>query len=70
MSFMFDTLGALYQLFRLGLVTGFRFRGPYWSWRLQTAFGRGYPQTRLELAKSILEYGRWVHRMRQGRSGL
>ena len=70
MSSLADTLGALYQLLRLGLITGIRFRGPYWAWRLQTAFGRGYPQSRLELVRSVLEYGRWVHRMRQGRSGL
>ena len=59
-----DTLGGLWQLARLGLLTGFRFRGSYWQWRLHTAFGKGYP-SRGELARSILEYGRWVHRMRR-----
>lgn len=66
MRWTLDTLGGLYQLVRLGCITGFRFSGPYWQWRLQTAFGRGYPSSRLELIKSILEYGRWVHRMRRG----
>lgn len=60
-----ETVGGIYQLARLGVVTGFRFRGPYWQWRLQTAFGRGYPP-RGELLRSVLEYGRWVHRMRRG----
>ena len=60
-----ETVGGLWQLARLGFVTGFRFRGPYWQWRLQTAFGRGYP-TRGELIRSVIEYGRWVHRMRRG----
>ena len=45
-------------------VTRFRFRGPYWQWRLHTAFGRGYPPKR-ELLASILEYGRWIHQMRR-----
>lgn len=70
MSSLSDTLGALYQLLRLAILTRFRFRGPYWSWRLHTAFGRGYPATRRELVGSVLEYGRWVHRMKRGRSGL
>ncbi len=62
-----DTLGALWQLFRLAWITRFRFQGPYWQWRLHTAFGRGYPQRRTELFKAVLEYGRWVHRTRRGR---
>jgi len=65
---MIDTIGGVYQLARLGVVTGFRFRGPYWSWRLHTAFGRGTPG-RWEMVTSILEYGRWMHRMRRMRSG-
>ncbi len=62
-----DTLGGLYQLTRLALLSGFRFRGPYWQWRLHTAFGQGYPASRLELARSILAYGRWMHRQRTAR---
>lgn len=60
-----ETVGGIYQLARLGVVTGFRFKGPYWQWRLQTAFGRGYPE-RGELIRSVIDYGRWVHRMRRG----
>ena len=59
-----DTLGGTWQLVRLAVLTGFRFKGPYWQWRLHTAFGRGYPG-RGELVRSVLEYGRWVHRMRK-----
>lgn len=65
MRWLFDTLGGLYQLARLGVLTRFRFRGPYWQWRLHTAFGRGYPPRR-ELLRSILDYGRWMHRMKGG----
>jgi hypothetical protein len=61
-----DTVGGLYELARLGVITRFRFRGPYWEWRLHTAFGRGYPASRLELVRAVLEYGRWVRRMRRG----
>lgn len=61
-----ETLGGLWQLLRLGVLTGFRFRGPYWQWRLHTAFGRGYPESRVESLRSVLAYGRWVHRMRRG----
>ncbi|MCC6660516.1 MAG: hypothetical protein IT437_06475 [Phycisphaerales bacterium] len=63
---LLDTLGGLYQLARLGVLTRFRFRGPYWQWRLHTAFGRGHPPRR-ELVRSVLEYGRWMHRMRRDR---
>jgi hypothetical protein len=63
---MMEALTGIYELARLGVTTGFRFRGRYWTWRLHTAFGRGYPASRLELISSVLAYGRWVHRMRRG----
>lgn len=62
--YLLNTLGGLYQLLRLGVITRFRFRGAYWQWRLHTAFGKGYPATKGELIRSILDYGRWMHRMR------
>lgn len=65
MSRLCELFGGLWQLLRLGWVTRFRFRGAYWSWRIHTAFGRGMPATRGELVRSILAYGRWVHRMRR-----
>lgn len=61
-----DTLGGLYQLARLGVLSRFRFKGPYWQWRLHTAFGRGYPP-RSHLIRAVLNYGIWIHRTRQGR---
>jgi len=61
-----DTVGAIYELARLGIITRFRFRGPYWEWRLHTAFGRGYPESRVQLVRAVLDYGRWVRRMRRG----
>jgi hypothetical protein len=62
-----STLAGLYELSRLAVITRFRFRGDYWQWRLHTAFGRGYPASRMELARAVLEYGRWVHRQRRAR---
>jgi hypothetical protein len=55
----------LYELARLGAMSRFRFRGPYWKWRLHTAFGRGYPASRRELIRGLLAYGRWMHEMRR-----
>ena len=57
--------GALYELLRLGVITRFNFRGPYWSWLMNTAFGRGMPASRWETICSILDYGRWVRHMRR-----
>jgi hypothetical protein len=68
-SAFFETLAGLYELTRLGLITRFRFRGPYWAWRMHTAFGRGRPST-IALIRGVVEYGRWVHRMRRGSRGL
>jgi hypothetical protein len=62
---LLDTLGGLYQLLRLGVLTRFDFKGDYWAWRMHTAFGRGRPASRRTLARAVLEYGRWVHRMRR-----
>ena len=61
------TLAAGWELLRLGFVTGFKFKGPYWRWRMHTAFGRGMPATRGEYYRSILHYGRWVHQQRMSR---
>lgn len=50
----------------LGLATGFRLRGPYWQWRMHTAFPEGAPRGgRAELVRSALEYGAWSWRTRR-----
>jgi hypothetical protein len=67
MTVVLDFLGALYELARLAILTRGRLRGAYWSWRLHTAFGRGYPPSKAETLKSFLDYGRWVYRMRRMR---
>jgi ribosomal protein L34 len=59
------TLWGVYELLRLGVLTRFRFRGPYWRWRMETAFGRGMPASRRELVRAALAYGRWMHEMRK-----
>lgn len=67
MGAILDVLGGLYELARLAVISRFRFRSAYWRWRLETAFGQGYPASRRELIRAILAYGRWAHRMRRGR---
>lgn len=62
-----DEVGGVWELARLGVISRFRFGGAYWSWRLHTAFGRGYPEGRLELIRGVLAYGRWMYRVRRGR---
>ncbi len=56
---------GLYELVRLGVLSRFALRGPYWSWRWHTAFGRGVPASRAELLLAGLRYGRWMGRMRR-----
>jgi hypothetical protein len=62
-----ETIGGIWELVRFGWRTRFRFRGPYWAWRMETAFGRDAakrPRWRRR-AVAILAYGRWVHRLRR-----
>lgn len=67
MRALVEILGGVWELVRLAVLTRLRFGGPYWTWRLHTAFGRGYPASKRELLLAVLAYGRWVHRMRRGR---
>ncbi|MBX3364914.1 MAG: hypothetical protein KF866_09130 [Phycisphaeraceae bacterium] len=62
-----DTCGGLFQLTRLAFLSKGRFRGPYWQWRIQTAYGRGLPASRRRRLHDLLEYARWVHRVRRMR---
>lgn len=59
-------LVAVLAALRLGLATGFRFRGKYWRWRLETAFGNDpgrMPDAR-ERREAMVDYLVWTHRMR------
>ena len=57
---------AIRELFLLGWKTGFRRRGAYWTWRMETAFG--HDPARMPNAKSrrhaIIDYANWVASMR------
>jgi len=59
------TVAGLYELFRLAVLSRFRVRGNYWAWRMHTALGDGAGISRAERRRAILEYGRWVARMRR-----
>lgn len=60
-----ETLRALVELLRLACVTRFRFRSSYWQWRMHTAFGRGWPESRRQRLHALVDYGRWIARMRR-----
>lgn len=60
-----ELLGGAWALALLALRSGLRFKGAYWTWRMQTAFGRGMPESRAELLKGLVEYARWMHRVRR-----
>lgn len=62
------TLAGGWELLRLGVVTRFKFSGPYWRWRTHTAFGRGMPEGgKWGMLKATLDYGKWVHQQRMSR---
>jgi hypothetical protein len=60
-----DTLWAFYELARLFIITGGKLKGAYWTWRWQTALGNNHGKTRTELLRAMIEYGRWVAKMRR-----
>lgn len=64
---LIETLCGLWELLRLAFKTRFRLRGPYWRWRYETAFGADPSKrpTRWRRLGAMLDYGRWVHRMRR-----
>ncbi len=64
-----NTLGGLWELARLGVQTRFKFTGPYWRWRIDTAFGTDpvrWPPRRQRL-HAMLDYARWMYRMKRRR---
>ncbi|MCZ6836828.1 MAG: hypothetical protein O7G85_13715 [Planctomycetota bacterium] len=64
-----DTLGGFWELFKLAITNGFKLRGPYWSWRYETAFGSDPAKwpSRMERTRAMIDYGRWVYRMKRHR---
>ena len=66
---LIDTLGGFWELFLLAARSGFRLRGPYWRWRMETAFGSGggARPSAWQRMWALLAYGRWVYRMKRGR---
>lgn len=59
------TILGLGELLRLGVLSRFRLRGAYWTWRRQTAWGPWGPPTRADGRRALLEYARWVRTMRR-----
>jgi hypothetical protein len=50
-------------LLRLAAGSRFRLHGAYWTWRMTTAMGPDRPARR-ERLRNILDYARWMARMR------
>ena len=57
---------GLLELVRLGIITRFRLKGRYWTWRLHTAMGDGPKPGRGEMIFMAIEYAAWARRMRKG----
>ena len=67
MNRMFETIGGVWELARLAVASRGRLRGGYWRWRDETAFGSD-PSARppaLARWRAVLDYGRWVYRMKR-----
>ncbi len=63
---LLDFIGAIWVLMSLAIVSKFRLKGRYWTWRIATAFPRGtQPQGARALIRSGLEYARWAWRIRR-----
>jgi len=58
------TVAGLWFLLVILLRSRFRLGGPYWVWRRRTAVGHERRPTR-ETVAGVLEYARWVARMRR-----
>ena len=60
-------IDALFGFVRLGIATRFRFRSPYWRWRMETAFGSdpALHPSRLQKIRLAIEYAAWTTRMRR-----
>jgi len=71
MTRILETIGGVWQLLLLALKTSCRLRGKYWRWRYETAFGSDPARLPSRSARlgAMLDYGRWVHRMKRRRGG-
>jgi len=64
-----DTIGGVWELILLAWKSRFRMRSVYWRWRYETAFGTDPTKMppRLQRLRAMLDYGRWVYRIKRGR---
>lgn len=69
MSSVRETIGGCWQLVRLAWISRFNLRGPYWQWREHTAFGEPGTISPRARRHALMDYARWVHRMRRQMRG-
>jgi len=63
---MIDFIGSIWVLMSLAVVSRFRVKGRYWTWRTMTAFPEGkVPGGKMGFVRFGLEYARWAWRMRR-----
>jgi len=61
-----DFFGSIWVLISLAVVSRFRLRSRYWTWRTHTAFPGGIvPGGRMGFVRFGLEYARWAWRIRR-----
>jgi hypothetical protein len=69
MQRLIEFFGGLWEMLLLGWRTRFSLSGRYWRWRIETAFGSDpsrWPPRRQRL-RAMLDYARWVYRMKRRR---
>jgi len=59
-----ENIAGLWELLTLAARSGFQMRNSYWKWRRETAFG-DFRVGRFDRFRAILDYGKWVHRMKK-----
>lgn len=62
---LLDFLGGLFEMIRMGVISKFKLRGQYWSWRTHTAFPESNPPRGQSMPRLALEYFIWAHRIRK-----
>lgn len=65
MAHIRETIGGWWELLRMAAMTRFRLGGEYWSWRRHTAFGEEGAVPAAQRRRAMMEYARWVYRMRR-----
>jgi len=72
---IFETIGGLWELMRIGVMSRFGGGRAYWNWRRETAFGHENSHvksstkslTSSDKRRAVMRFGTWVFRMKRFR---